>query len=62
MTGKTIPNRRSKGSGTSPRAAASRARPARSSRQEEADIAVSERLIRRERPIPLKKILKEFGR
>jgi hypothetical protein len=31
-------------------------------RGDEADIAVSERLIQRERPIPLAKVLQEFGR
>lgn len=31
-------------------------------RQDEADIAVSEHLIQKETPIPLAKVLKEFGR
>jgi hypothetical protein len=31
-------------------------------RDDEADIAVSERLIRREAPVPLSKVLQEFGR
>lgn len=30
--------------------------------RDETDIAVSERLTQRERPIPLAKVLKEFGR
>jgi hypothetical protein len=52
----------SKTSGATPRATASQSQSVRRSRQDEADIAVSESLIRREKPIPLKKILKEFGR
>lgn len=32
------------------------------SRQDEADIAVSEHLIQKETPVPLAKVLKEFGR
>jgi len=61
-TGKTIPNPRSKGGGTIPRAGVSRLGSPRRSRQDEADIAVSERLIQREKSVPLKKVLKEFGR
>jgi len=32
------------------------------SREDEADIAVSEHLIQKETPVPLAKVLKEFGR
>jgi hypothetical protein len=32
------------------------------SRKDEADIAVSEHLIQKETPVPLAKVLKEFGR
>ena len=31
-------------------------------REDEADIAVSEHLIQKETPVPLAKVLKEFGR
>ena len=58
---KAIPKRSSKGI-SARRTDAARFRPPRRSRQDEADIAVSERLIRREKPVALKKVLKEFGR
>jgi hypothetical protein len=47
---------------TTPVRASARPAAAQQNGRDEADIAVSERLIQRERPIPLAKVLQEFGR